>query len=166
MTYIKTPIACSLCSTLFIRKNGGREKQCSTHCRFWAKVDKSEGCWEWTASLFSATGYGQFALTSTKPETAHRMAWVLTNGDITDGLFVLHKCDNRKCCNPDHLFLGTHQDNITDMCQKGRYVGPLGYRATLEQKKDRKVRMVKVWAVAKMEGYSRPLLQHFRSIAR
>jgi hypothetical protein len=52
--------------------------------------------------------------------SAHRVAWIIKNGPIQGGLYVLHKCDNRMCCNPDHLFLGTHQDNMDDMRSKGR----------------------------------------------
>lgn len=52
--------------------------------------------------------------------SAHRIAWMIVHGGVPEKMFVLHKCDNRLCCNPDHLFLGTHQDNMDDMVSKGR----------------------------------------------
>jgi hypothetical protein len=55
--------------------------------------------------------------------TAHRVSWTIHNGPIPDSLYVLHKCDNPPCSNPDHLFLGTHLENIADMVAKGRHVG-------------------------------------------
>lgn len=94
--------------------------------RFWSKVDiRSEGeCWEWKASLRS-TGYGQFEFGGTMLKS-HRVAYVLTHGAIPDGLHVCHTCDNRKCCNPSHLWLGTNADNTADKVSKGRAIGPKG----------------------------------------
>lgn len=112
---------CRACGKRFsvTKENPGRVF-CSVPCRFWSKVDKSSGvgCWPWTRYT-SAGGYGLFEIDG-KPERSHRVAWRLENGDIPGGLYVLHKCDNRSCCNPSHLFLGTHQDNVDDMMAKGR----------------------------------------------
>lgn len=92
--------------------------------RFWGKVEKTPTCWLWTAS--TVRGYGQFTLprvSGKQPHiSAHRYAWELTNGPIADNLSVLHRCDQPLCCNPNHLFLGTQQDNLDDARQKGRLV--------------------------------------------
>lgn len=87
---------------------------------FWMKVHKKSDneCWEWTASVGSP-GYGQLWMGDTYIG-AHRFSYELHIGKIPDGLWVLHKCDNRKCVNPNHLFLGTQQDNETDKVSKGR----------------------------------------------
>ena len=93
--------------------------------RFWAKVDKSgpDDCWNWNAGT-SNKGYGRFAFQG-KTRFAHRVSWLIANGSIKNansyhGVCVLHRCDNPPCVNPKHLFLGTHQDNINDMVNKGR----------------------------------------------
>lgn len=88
---------------------------------FWSKVDKSaggSGCWPWIGSR-NADGYGQVRIKGFL-DKAHRVAWKMTNGPIPDGLEVCHRCDNRPCCNPAHLFLGTQSDNAHDMWRKGR----------------------------------------------
>lgn len=145
----KTPIQCSHCGTTFMRKNGGREKQCSLSCRFWSKVEKAEGCWPWKASIFKQTGYGQFALESKRPINAHRMAWILTHGEIPDGMVVCHHCDNPLCVNPDHLFLGQQQDNMIDMATKGRHVGTRGHKWTPAAKQARSEMMKRISAERK-----------------
>lgn len=91
----------------------------STTERFWSKVNIVEKeCWEWQASL-DYFGYGNFYADG-KNCRAHRYSWTIHKGNIPKGLLVCHKCDNPKCINPDHLFLGTHLDNAFDMVEKGR----------------------------------------------
>lgn len=81
------------------------------------------GCWEWTASL-NNKGYGQFQLTHTKLILAHRFSFELVYGPIPSGKLVCHHCDNRRCVNPEHLFLGTYKENTQDMKHKGRESNP------------------------------------------
>jgi hypothetical protein len=91
--------------------------------RFWAKVDCSGDCWPWTGVLYN-TGYGSVKRNG-RPQLAHRFAWTLVNGPIPDGLLVCHHCDNPPCCNPAHLFLGTHKTNAADKVAKGRGINPV-----------------------------------------
>lgn len=89
---------------------------------FNAHVIRNEvGCWGWNGATFSSSG-GYAALRDhTRTVRAHRVSWELHRGTIPAGLWVLHHCDNPVCTNPDHLFLGTHDDNMADMVAKGRH---------------------------------------------
>lgn len=134
----RTTVQCARCGASFQVKASklkhGRGKFCSMSCkrqsqrlvrrpldeRFWEKVVTSpDSCWLWTGAQ-SPRGYGAFVVSRGDVRTASRVSWELVNGPIPDGLWVLHRCDNPPCVNPDHLFLGTHQDNMDDMAQKGR----------------------------------------------
>lgn len=94
---------------------------------FWKKVPvgSNDSCWNWKASL-SNKGYGEFRIHPKGKQKAHRISWILTFGQIPNGLFVCHKCDNPACVNPYHLFLGTATDNMRDMYAKGRGWMPKG----------------------------------------
>jgi hypothetical protein len=92
-------------------------EECATIVRFWCRVKKQEGCWAWLGYK-NKFGYGTFS--TMKELTAHRIAWILTNGSIPDGLNVLHKCDTAECCNPEHLYLGSTPENHHDMISRRR----------------------------------------------
>ncbi len=87
---------------------------------FWKKVRKMDTCWLWTASrTHNGGGYGQFKWEQRSVD-AHRVSWIIAHGPIPAGINVLHSCDNPICVRPEHLFLGTDQDNVDDMLAKGR----------------------------------------------
>jgi hypothetical protein len=83
-------------------------------------VDPITGCIEWTRHV-SVNGYGTLKYRR-KQQMAHRFMWEYKFGPIPEGKIICHKCDNRKCINPDHLFIGTTQDNVDDKMSKGRFV--------------------------------------------
>jgi hypothetical protein len=91
--------------------------------RFWATVEKGDGCWEWQG-MRNEKGYGRIdKRNGGKRRTvfAHRAAYQLTTGPVPEGSIVMHTCDNPLCCNPSHLRTGTYADNIRDMVAKDRH---------------------------------------------
>jgi len=114
--------------------------------RFWGHVDigAPNECWLWTAGTFWH-GYGQFSYVREQGKTqivyAHRFAYRITKGKIPKGLFVCHSCDNPPCCNPNHLFLGTHEDNMQDRDRKNRQArGESHSRAKITSEEVREIR--------------------------
>lgn len=123
--------------------------------RFWDKVNKTDSCWLWTSKL-NGSGYGVIAVpddtrgnsscgTRVKRRyfLAHRMAWELTHGSIPEDKILCHHCDNPICVRPDHLFLGSHADNIRDKVSKNRQaMGTKNSQAKLTEEKVKEIRAI------------------------
>lgn len=128
---------CAACGALIRRTPSdaarGAGRFCSWACKhvgltttaeqFWSRVDRRgpDECWPWTAAR-NYRGYGKVTRAG-KALPASRLAWILTHGEVAEGLFVCHRCDNPPCCNPAHLFLGTPLENNDDKIAKGRARG-------------------------------------------
>lgn len=92
---------------------------------FWRCADRSDGCWLWNRPVDAASRYPRIRFGGRRIK-AHRCAWELSFGPVPEGMHVLHRCDVTTCVRPDHLFLGTHADNMADKAAKGRVVAPSG----------------------------------------
>lgn len=122
--------------------------------------EPNSGCWLWEGAP-SVLGYGFVVVGSRGKDRqrmlAHRAAWLVAHGDLPSGMFVCHRCDNPACINPDHLFLGTHTDNMRDMAAKGRLVlppRPTGAEHPLSKFTDEQVREIAQRLVANRETYA------------
>lgn len=113
--------------------------------RFWSKVATTENpneCWEWKACT-DRYGYGQLTVQG-RHHKAHRVAYELSNGEIPNRQIICHHCDNPRCCNPSHLFLGTHSDNSRDKVSKRRH--PFGARNGTTKLTESQVREIaRIW---------------------
>lgn len=110
----------------------------------YSETNEATGCREWVRHV-NACGYGMLWLNG-GAERTHRAAWLAEHGSIPSGMHVLHKCDNRKCINVEHLFLGTNLDNIADKVAKNRQGRPTnkGEQMGLAKLTDAKVRLIRL----------------------
>ncbi len=109
--------------------------------RFFKFVNKTEFCWLWTGS-YCYYGYGQISING-KPRRAHRISYEMHKGEIPKDMFVCHKCDNPSCVNPDHLFLGTQEDNMKDMFKKNRQNTAKGERRFFSKLKNEDIPQIR-----------------------
>lgn len=113
--------------------------------RFWAKVDKTCECWEWTGCIIR-NGYGQFWMG--KHIYSHRYSYIIHHPITIDlwehrEICVCHRCDNRKCVNPAHLFLGSCGDNMKDCVAKGRWADVRGAKNPFSKLTEKQVREIR-----------------------
>lgn len=155
---------------MYGKKNLGKKYKIKTFEHFWKKISINfnpviwflwdDDCWEWVGYKDSC-GYGSIRFENKQYKT-HRFMYILTYGSIPDGLYVCHSCDNPKCCNPKHLWLGTQLDNVNDMYSKGRDVNHCGEsngRSKLTQRDVEKIRKL-----YKTEKYSYRLLSKIYNV--
>ena len=125
------------------------------------EIDSTTQCWNWIAHR-NDKGYGMFSH-NRRPAKAHRIAWIIYKGDIPEGLCVCHRCDNRGCVNPAHLFLGTQKDNMHDCINKGRKVIQYGDEASGAKLSGQEIEQIKA---LKKKGLRSPMIAQTFGITR
>lgn len=131
-------------------------------------VIKQEGCWDWKG-IIEHTGYAKLGIRP--PIKAHRASWLIHKGEIPKGLIVCHTCDNRKCTNPDHLWIGNHKENIQDKIKKGRANTPKGMQLKVSKLNDEQVKEVKIHLkngltcseIGRKYGFSRKIISRIKN---
>lgn len=129
--------------------------------RFWVKATQTPICWYWIGAT-NQKGYGRFFFHG-KNTHAHRVAWILTNDNIPEGSHVLHRCDNRSCVNPEHLWLGTNYDNVMDKVKKGRAQGMPNNKFNAKLKPET---VIEIRRVAKEQGLNQSGVSRLFGIPR
>ena len=178
------PQTCPFCGQSSQNPSQDRRRYESLAQRFWDKVFSSpDGHWYWMGyrkrgghGAYGGKGkgeYGELEIAGRRHYRAHRFAWMLTYGPIPLGQHVLHRCDMRPCVRPDHLFLGTHLENIADAVAKGRMGGPTwngveNGRAKLTEYDVQMIRAAKYSrglcrVLARKYGVSDGLISHIRT---
>jgi hypothetical protein len=112
--------------------------------QFWNHVQKTDGCWLWTGAI-NGRGYGTFSANQ-RVQNASRVSWLLRHGTIPKDASVCHTCDVPTCVNPDHLFIGTHKDNMQDAAIKGRFGSRAGMANAHSKLTDDDVRQIRASA--------------------
>lgn len=170
----KNSRSCKKCGASFVGK-GVKRDYCSTKCKLLGEIKKRNGCWEWQGKLHP-NGYGYTTNYETgKREHVHRVSHKIFKGEIPQGLCVCHKCDNRKCINPSHFFIGTQKENIHDAISKGRMEcvklfaskGENNPNAKLDDERVRKIKLeikegIRCTVIARKYGISSSVLYLIR----
>ncbi len=134
-------------------------------------VVRKDGCWDWKGTI-QHTGYA--TLNIRPPIKAHRASWLIHKGEIPKGLIVCHNCpdgDNRRCTNPDHLWLGTHKDNTQDKIKKGRSNTPKGVQLKISKLNEDQVRSIRIMLekglscaeIGRKENVSRKIISRIKN---